>query len=72
MGLRRDLPEIGMRIGIATGEAVVGSIGSEKTKNYTVIGDTANLGARLESANKVYGTSVLVCRHNLRDGLAGV
>ncbi len=62
MGLRRDLPEIGMRIGIATGEAVVGSIGSEKTKNYTVIGDTVNLGARLESANKVYGTSILVCR----------
>ena len=60
-GLRRDLPEITMRIGIATGEAVVGSIGSEKTKNYTIMGDTVNLGARLEAANKVYGTSVLVC-----------
>ncbi|WP_419912290.1 adenylate/guanylate cyclase domain-containing protein [Hoeflea sp.] len=60
-GLRRDLPDVAMRIGIATGEAVVGSIGSEKTKNYTVMGDTVNLGARLEAANKVYGTSVLVC-----------
>ncbi|WP_169054091.1 adenylate/guanylate cyclase domain-containing protein [Nitratireductor sp. XY-223] len=60
-GLRRDLPEVNMRIGIATGEAVVGSIGSEKTKNYTVMGDTVNLGARLEAANKIYGTNVLVC-----------
>lgn len=60
-GLRRDLPTIGMRIGIATGEAIVGSIGSEKTRNYTVIGDTVNLGARLEGASKVYGTTILVC-----------
>lgn len=60
-GLQKNLPILHQRIGIATGDAVIGSIGSEKTKNYTVMGDTVNLGSRLEGANKVYGTSILVC-----------
>jgi len=59
-GLRRDAPRLGMRIGIATGEVVVGSIGSEASRNYTVMGDTVNLGARLERLNKLYGTRILV------------
>lgn len=60
-GLRQGAPQLDQRIGLATGETVIGSIGSKNSKNYTIIGDTVNLAARLEAANKVYGTELLVC-----------
>jgi adenylate cyclase len=60
LGLRRDLPEFSVRMGVATGDLVVGTVGSSDSRSFTVIGDTVNLASRLEGANKVYGTSILV------------
>lgn len=54
------LAELVIRIGIATGNAVVGPCGSEQKYDYTCIGDSVNVAARLESGNKFYGTSILV------------
>lgn len=60
IGLKQGLPTVNIRVGIATGDMLVGNIGSDVTKSYTVIGDPVNLASRLETANKQYGTR-LIC-----------
>ena len=54
------LPPITIRIGLNSGPAVVGNMGSHHRFDYTMLGDAVNFAARLESANKVYGTRILL------------
>jgi PAS domain S-box-containing protein len=69
--LRLELAESGVAraeaidvaIGIGTGEVIVGDIGAEQSRNFTVIGNAVNVAARLQEAAKRYGQRVLVAHH---------
>jgi adenylate cyclase len=56
----RDLTELSCGVGINTGDAVVGTIGSEQRLEYTAIGDTINLGARLEALTREHRVPILI------------
>jgi adenylate cyclase len=57
---RPELPSLDIGIGINTGSMLIGNMGSRERFSYTVIGDEANLGARLEAANKEFQTRILI------------
>ncbi len=55
--------EIKIGVGINTGVATIGEIGSEKKKNYTIVGDTVNLASRLESITKEYKSPLILSEY---------
>lgn len=59
--------EVKMRIGLNTGSAVVGNMGSSKRFDYTMIGDSVNLAARLEGLNKQFGTYTMCSETTMKD-----
>jgi adenylate cyclase len=67
----RGLGAISMRVGLHTGDAIVGNLGSDRLFDYTVVGDTVNLASRLESANKYFATGIMLSEETLRDAGEG-
>lgn len=67
-----DIPqELHTRVGINTGDMIVGNMGTSLKKNYTMMGDNVNLASRLEGVNKVYGTWILCSEQTWKEADSG-
>jgi len=72
MGIRQGLPRVDVRIGLATGELLMGNIGSEQSKAYTVAGEAVEVAEELEGASKIYGTRILITEETRRQAAASI
>ncbi len=64
---KQGFPRIDIGIGVNTGDMNVGNMGSQTVRSYTVLGDSVNLGSRLEGINKQYGTKIVISEFTYHD-----